>query len=125
MDSLNPMQSAVFDVTYNTRENLLICAPTSAGKTNVAMPAVVSYLRDLGLIGALFHDGITTTKEGRSAREEDSVHRHDEGTGPGGGGEVLHQAQAAGDQGEGAYRDIQLSRTEAEAAYRLVTIQEK
>ena len=26
--SLNPMQSAVFDAAYNTRENLLICAPT-------------------------------------------------------------------------------------------------
>ena len=26
--SLNPMQSAVFDMAYNTRENLLICAPT-------------------------------------------------------------------------------------------------
>lgn len=27
-DSLNPMQSTVFDAAYNTRENLLICAPT-------------------------------------------------------------------------------------------------
>jgi hypothetical protein len=26
--SLNPMQSTVFDAAYNTRENLLICAPT-------------------------------------------------------------------------------------------------
>jgi hypothetical protein len=26
--SLNPMQSAVFEMAYNTRENLLICAPT-------------------------------------------------------------------------------------------------
>ena len=69
--------------------------------------------------------GITTTKEGRSAREEDSVHRHAEGTGPGGGGEVLCQAQAAGDQDEGAYRDIKLSRTEAKVAYILVTTQEK
>ena len=30
--SLNPMQSKVFDMAYNTRENLLICAPTGAGK---------------------------------------------------------------------------------------------
>ena len=65
-DSLNPTQSAVFDAAYNTRENLLICAPTGAGKTNVAMLAVVSHLMDLGLIGAAFHDGITTMKEGRS-----------------------------------------------------------
>jgi len=49
--SLNPMQSTVFDAAYNTRENLLICAPTGAGKTNVAMLTVVSHLRDVGLIG--------------------------------------------------------------------------
>lgn len=29
--SLNPMQSAVFGAAYQTRENLLICAPTGAG----------------------------------------------------------------------------------------------
>ena len=81
-DSLHLMQNAMFDATYNTRENLLICAPTGAGKTNVAMLVIVLHLRDLGLIGASFHGGITTTKEGRSPREEDSVHRHDEGTGP-------------------------------------------
>ena len=54
-DSLNPMQSAVFDATCNTHENLLICAPTGAGETNVAMLAVVLHLRDLGLTGAAFH----------------------------------------------------------------------
>ncbi len=31
-NSLNPMQSTVFDAAYNSRENLLICAPTGAGK---------------------------------------------------------------------------------------------
>jgi Rad3-related DNA helicase len=55
-DTLNPMQSAVFETAYNTRENLLICAPTGAGKTNVAMLAVVSHLRDVGLIGSAYHD---------------------------------------------------------------------
>jgi superfamily II RNA helicase len=54
--SLNPMQSTVFEAAYNTRENLLICAPTGAGKTNVAMLTVVSHLRDVGLIGAAYHD---------------------------------------------------------------------
>ena len=82
--SLNPMQSTVFDAAYNSRENLLICAPTGAGelsfcccrplgiilphrscvllmfiagKTNVAMLTVVSHLRDVGLIGTAYHDG--------------------------------------------------------------------
>ena len=54
--SLNPMQSTVFDSAYNTRENLLICAPTGAGKTNVAMLTVISHLRDVGLIGSAYYD---------------------------------------------------------------------
>ena len=33
--SLNPMQSAVFDTAFNRRENMLVCAPTGAGKTLV------------------------------------------------------------------------------------------
>jgi hypothetical protein len=32
VDSLNPMQSAVFDTAFNRRENMLVCAPTGAGK---------------------------------------------------------------------------------------------
>lgn len=39
--ALNRIQSIVFDTVYNTNENLLICAPTGAGKTNVAMLAVL------------------------------------------------------------------------------------
>lgn len=54
--SLNPMQSVVFHAAYTTRENLLICAPTGAGKTNVAMLTVVSHLRDVGLIGSSRYD---------------------------------------------------------------------
>jgi hypothetical protein len=30
--SLNPMQSTVFDTAFNRRENMLVCAPTGAGK---------------------------------------------------------------------------------------------
>lgn len=37
MKSLNRIQSAVYDTAFNTSENLLMCAPTGAGKTNVAM----------------------------------------------------------------------------------------
>ncbi|XP_036144237.1 activating signal cointegrator 1 complex subunit 3 isoform X2 [Monomorium pharaonis] len=43
--SLNRIQSIVFDAAYNTNENLLICAPTGAGKTNVAMLTVVHQLK--------------------------------------------------------------------------------
>ena len=38
--SLNPMQSTVFDTAFNTNENLLICAPTGAGKTFVTFTEI-------------------------------------------------------------------------------------
>nr|XP_018669768.1 activating signal cointegrator 1 complex subunit 3 [Ciona intestinalis] len=38
---LNTIQSRVFETAYRTNENLLICAPTGAGKTNVAMLSIV------------------------------------------------------------------------------------
>lgn len=40
-DSLNRLQSAVYPLGYKTNENLLVCAPTGAGKTDVAMLAVL------------------------------------------------------------------------------------
>ena len=48
--TLNPMQSTVFDEAFHSRDNLLICAPTGAGKTNVALLATVAHFRDVGLI---------------------------------------------------------------------------
>lgn len=50
---LNRIQSMVFDTAYHTNENLLICAPTGAGKTNVAMLTIIHQLRqhmDAGVI---------------------------------------------------------------------------
>lgn len=44
--SLNTIQSTVFPAVYNTSQNLLICAPTGAGKTNIAMLAILQLLRD-------------------------------------------------------------------------------
>ena len=45
MKQLNTIQSRVFETAYSTNENLLICAPTGAGKTNVAMLTIV---REIG-----------------------------------------------------------------------------
>ena len=42
---LNRIQSVVFDTAYNSNQNLLICAPTGAGKTNIAMLAVLHELK--------------------------------------------------------------------------------
>ncbi|MCJ1470873.1 hypothetical protein MMC07_009520 [Pseudocyphellaria aurata] len=40
--SLNRMQSLVYPVAYRTNENMLICAPTGAGKTDAAMLAILN-----------------------------------------------------------------------------------
>ena len=40
--SLNRMQSLVFPVAYKTSENMLICAPTGAGKTDAAMLTILN-----------------------------------------------------------------------------------
>ncbi|XP_071491860.1 activating signal cointegrator 1 complex subunit 3-like [Diadema antillarum] len=44
-ETLNLIQTIAFDAAYNTDENLLICAPTGAGKTNIAMLAVLHEVR--------------------------------------------------------------------------------
>jgi pre-mRNA-splicing helicase BRR2 len=44
MDKLNRVQSKMYEVALHTSENLLLCAPTGAGKTNVAMLAVLNTL---------------------------------------------------------------------------------
>ncbi len=40
--SLNRMQSLVYKVAYETNENMLICAPTGAGKTDAAMLTILN-----------------------------------------------------------------------------------
>lgn len=50
--SLNRIQSRIFQTVYYTNENILVCAPTGAGKTNIAM---ISVLHE---IGQHFKDGL-------------------------------------------------------------------
>uniref|UniRef100_A0AAR2JKC4 Activating signal cointegrator 1 complex subunit 3 n=1 Tax=Pygocentrus nattereri TaxID=42514 RepID=A0AAR2JKC4_PYGNA len=45
MKKLNRIQSIVFETAYNTNENMLVCAPTGAGKTNIAMLTVLHEIR--------------------------------------------------------------------------------
>lgn len=50
---LNRIQSVVFERAYHSNDNLLICAPTGAGKTNVAMLSIINAIRshtDQGVI---------------------------------------------------------------------------
>ncbi|EOD12464.1 hypothetical protein EMIHUDRAFT_422149 [Emiliania huxleyi CCMP1516] len=46
MSSLNRVQSRVYDCALFSAENMLLCAPTGAGKTNVAM---LTLLHEIGL----------------------------------------------------------------------------
>ena len=46
VEYLNRIQSIVFDAAYTTNENLLISAPTGAGKTNIAMLAVLHEVKN-------------------------------------------------------------------------------
>ncbi len=39
--NLNRVQSKVFEAAYHSNENLLICAPTGAGKTNIALMCIL------------------------------------------------------------------------------------
>lgn len=51
--TLNRMQSLVFPVAYTTSENMLICAPTGAGKTDAAILTVLNTLRQHIVSGAV------------------------------------------------------------------------
>ncbi len=42
---LNIIQSIVFNTAYHSNENLLVCAPTGAGKTNVALLTIVHEIK--------------------------------------------------------------------------------
>ncbi|KAH3727131.1 hypothetical protein DPMN_053056 [Dreissena polymorpha] len=42
---LNRIQTVVFETAYKTNENLLICAPTGAGKTNIAMLTILHEIK--------------------------------------------------------------------------------
>jgi len=44
MKELNRIQSKVYDTAINSPENMLVCAPTGAGKTNIAMLCVLHTL---------------------------------------------------------------------------------
>ncbi|OWB67958.1 hypothetical protein B5S30_g3328 [[Candida] boidinii] len=43
--NLNRMQSLIYDVAYNTNENMLVCAPTGAGKTDVALLTILHTIK--------------------------------------------------------------------------------
>ena len=53
MPELNRIQSAIYPAAFGSAANLLVCAPTGAGKTNIAMMAVLKELSQHMQGGAL------------------------------------------------------------------------
>ncbi len=45
--ALNRIQSIVFKAAYRSNENILVCAPTGAGKTNVAMLTILNTIEQV------------------------------------------------------------------------------
>jgi len=43
---LNRIQSKLYKSAFKSSENLLVCAPTGAGKTNIALLAILQILND-------------------------------------------------------------------------------
>ena len=43
---LNPIQSRVCQHTLKTNRNMLVCAPTSAGKTNIALMSILRVISE-------------------------------------------------------------------------------
>ena len=56
MKSLNRIQSVVCDTAYRTSENMLVCAPTGAGKTNVAMLCITQTIKQHIVNGVVKRD---------------------------------------------------------------------
>jgi activating signal cointegrator complex subunit 3 len=52
---LNRIQSAVYKCAYNSFENMLVCAPTGAGKTNIAMLTILQLVKSF-----VYPNGIDT-----------------------------------------------------------------
>ena len=47
MTHLNRIQSALYKQAFTTAENLLVCAPTGAGKTNIAMLSILQLFGEM------------------------------------------------------------------------------
>lgn len=46
IEFFNHIQSEVYPIAYHTNENMLICAPTGAGKTNIALLSIVQQIKN-------------------------------------------------------------------------------
>ena len=64
MESLNRIQSKLYAVALKSSENILLCAPTGADKTNVAMLTMMNILGQYRKTSATTHDRDETKNDG-------------------------------------------------------------
>ena len=77
MERLNQIQSIVYETAYTSNENLLVCAPTGAGKTNIAMLAILHEIRrHLSVHGTAQHLGGHGTVTGNGRVTVDGTPQH-------------------------------------------------
>eukprot|EP01063_Lacrimia_lanifica_P022004 TRINITY_DN29713_c0_g1_i1.p1 TRINITY_DN29713_c0_g1~~TRINITY_DN29713_c0_g1_i1.p1 ORF type:complete len:2168 (+),score=1020.31 TRINITY_DN29713_c0_g1_i1:168-6506(+) len=62
MKSLNPMQSTVYPGAFLRDDNILVCAPTGAGKTNVAMMTIMREVSKCVVDGEIDEDKLAEVK---------------------------------------------------------------
>jgi replicative superfamily II helicase len=46
VERLNTIQSVVYETVTRSDENLLVCAPTGSGKTNIALLSILREVRE-------------------------------------------------------------------------------
>ncbi|KAJ3318638.1 hypothetical protein HDU76_000778 [Blyttiomyces sp. JEL0837] len=128
--SLNRVQSLVYPVAFETNENMLVCAPTGAGKTDVAMLTVLrtlSQYRTNGVIRkndfkiiyvapmkALAAEVVRKFSARLGVKEQD-----------GGLGIAVRELTGTEDFSFGLTSDMQLTKAEISATQMIVTTPEK
>ena len=98
-ETLNRIQSRIFQTAFFSNENVLVCAPTGAGKTNIAMLAVLHRIKQ-HLLDDAADEG---TVEGASNRMGEAGGENDDG---GEDGDRPRQRRDARPRGSGALVDV-------------------
>jgi len=87
MPTLNRIQSTVFHAAFETSENMLICAPTGAGKTNIAMLALLQLVKQYIVSSGPAEESVDETVNDESevpslTPDSDAAGVTDDGDGP-------------------------------------------
>jgi len=114
IDRLNTIQSIVFNAAFGRSQNLLICAPTGAGKTNIAVLTILRLIgQHMDAAGGLGRDFKVVYMAPMKALVGEVAEKFKERLGPLG----VNVAELTG--------DMNLSKKEIEQVHVIVTVPEK